>query len=717
MTDDESRAILAELESIAKTPGFIYVLSRVTRLDMFYAASEAADVDWRSRLLSNELDLLTGYMIKDSLNLEVKPTQKETDERIAKIKDLLENLHSVQSKKFIQDLPTSLESLREMKENDDVSLTKKIFGMGKNMVEPIFYGDSGAYDFQYLNLAPLLYSQDTEWLANNGHDLDLYALYSFALKHLIMLKASNPDNDSYDADKILEVFSFDAKELSKFAKKATKDARVTKESAQKFIDTFKSLPGTVNEGFTVPSDRNNLNAFPIIELPNGRCYLNSTFNLSESVYNLPWIWMLHDNKYRTTAEKNRGLNVEALAHGLLWRSFGDNVYHSVKVKRGSTVLTDIDGLAVIGNKAIIFQEKSKWLTDLSKSGDETSLRSDFQKAIQDAYDQGIVSRQAILNQEGIIFELVDGTVISPGETIDEAYIICVTASVYPAQLIQSMQYLKKQNHDPAPIAISLLDLDIITYYLQDPYDFLYYVQQRVLLNDKIHAESEIALLGYHLKYRLYINQSEASMMYLDSTYGQLVDADIMHRAGYADEPKEKDRLRMRLDNELYNKIISELKTIDEPRITDVILFLAGLSEDTIDEFMRLIQRAVDSVLDGSKEQNDFSASIDNDYGGFTFVVAKDEERMASAMNILANKNKYLHKQDRWIALGANISGGRLISGVQYLDGKWEQNAEMDRMLELAERRKKSQNHHNIPKQKRTKKSAKRKRRSSKRKKK
>lgn len=717
MTDDESRAILAELEAIAKTPGFIYILSRVTRSDMFYAASEAADVDWRSRLLNNELDLLTGYMIKDSLNLDAKPTQEEADEKIAKIKTLFENLHTVQSKKFIQDLPTSLEELQAMNEEESESLSKNIFGMGKNMVEPIFYGDSGAYDFQYLNLAPLLYSQDTEWLASNGHDLDLYALYTFALKHLIMFKASNPDNDSYDANKILEVFSFDAKELSKFAKKATKDDRVAEDSAQKFIDTFKSVPGGVNKSFVVPSDRNSLDAFPIIELPGERYYLNSTFNLSESVYNLPWIWMLQDKKYRTMAEKNRGLNVETLAHGLLKRSFGDNVYHSVKVKRGSTVLTDIDGLAVIGNKAIIFQEKSKWLTDLSKSGDEASLHSDFKKAIQDAYDQGVVSRQAILNQEGIVFESTDGTIINPGETIDEAYIICVTASVYPAQLVQSMQYLKKQDDDPVPIAISLLDLDIITYYLQDPYDFLYYVQQRVLLHDKIHAESEIALLGYHLKYRLYINPDEADRMYLDSSYGQLIDADIMHRAGYADEPKEKDRLRMRLDNELYQKIISELKTIDDPRITDVTLFLTGLSEDTINEFMKLIQRAVDSVLDGRKEQNDFSASIDNDYGGFTFVVAKDEERMARTMSVLASKNKYLHKQDRWIALGANVNGGRLISGVQYLDDKWEQNDEMDRVLELAERRKKSQNHPSTQKPRHTRKRAKRKKRPSKRKKK
>ncbi|MFZ1243361.1 MAG: hypothetical protein WAQ22_04460, partial [Candidatus Saccharimonas sp.] len=206
----------------------------------------------------------------------------------------------------------------------------------------------------------------------------------------------------------------------------------------------------------------------------------------------------------------------------------------------------------------------------------------------------------------------------------------------------------------------------------------------------------------------------AYRMYLDSSYGQLVDADIMHRAGYADKPKEKDKLRMQLDNDLYRQIISELKTIEEPRITDVILFLSGLSEDTINEFMRLIQRAVDSVLSGIKEQNDFSASIDDDYGGFTFVVAKDEDRMASTMNILASKNKYLHKQDRWVSLGANINGERLISGIQYLNDKWEQNDEMDHILELAERRKKRLSYP-ITKSKTDKKRTKRKKRPSKRK--
>lgn len=716
MTDDESKAILSELEEISKTPGFIYVLSRLTRLDMFYAPDEAASVNWGDRLLQNEFDLITGYMVKEDIDFSAKPTQKEADGIIAKIKTLLEDLHTVQGKKFTQSLPSNLDDIQSMDKDEFEDLTKKIFGMGENMVEPIFYGDSGAYDFQYLKLAASLYSKDLEWLSHNNHDLILYASYALALKHLIMLKASNPDNNLYDVGKTLEIFTFDASELSRFVKKATKDTRITKDGIQRFIDTFKSVPGRANKNFFIPSDRNDLKAFPIVELPDGRYYINSTFNLSESVYNLPWIWMLQDKKYRATAEKNRGLSVEALAHGLLKRSFGNNVYHSVRVKKGSKVLTDIDGLAVIGNKAIIFQEKSKWLTDLSKSGDEASLRSDFQKAIQDAYDQGVVSRSAILNQEGIVFELPDGALIDPGKLIDEAYIICVTASVYPAQMIQSVQYLKKHNDDPVPVTISLLDLDIISHYLRDPYDFLYYIQQRVLLHDKIHAESEIALLGYHLKYRLHINPEEADMMYLDSSYGQLVDADILYQAGYADEPKDKDKLRTRLDNDLYNKIIEELKTIDDPRITDVILFLTGLSEDTINEFMRLAQRVVDSVIDGSKEQNDFSASIENDYGGFTFVVAKDEDKMVSAMNLLASKNKYLRKQNRWIALGVNINGDQLISSVQYLEGKWAQNDEMDRILALAQKPKHSASPASL-KFKSSKRRSKRKKRPSKRKKK
>jgi len=155
----------------------------------------------------------------------------------------------------------------------------------------------------------------------------------------------------------------------------------------------------------------------------------------------------------------------------------------------------------------------------------------------------------------------------------------------------------------------------------------------------------------------------------------------------------------------------------EVLIKAVTGFLTGLSEETIDEFMRLIQHAVNSVLSGNKEQNDFSASTDNVYGGFTFVVAKDEDRMTRMMNFLAIKNKYLHKQDRWIALGANVNGGRLISGIQYFDGKWEQNDEMDRLLEIAKSRKSGKDSPRTLKHKNTKKRVKRKKRSSKRKKK
>lgn len=680
MDDVESKEILKKLEELARSPGFLYVIAWLTHQDMFYAPEEAAEINWRERVTESELELLSGYMIKSSSLSESIPTVDEIKKTISEVRDLLDKLHGIQSMKLINKFPESIAAVQEMTETETEEFRRQLFGAGEHMVEPIFYGDSGAYDFQYLNLVEGLYLHDSKWLKSKDHDLELYAIYAAALKQLITAKASVLPAESDNPQDTLGIFTFSAAELSDTASKVTKkDPRIDIASARQFINLFKSTPGEpTNKDYQAPGDRNSLSAFPIIELPDGQFFLNSSFRLAESIYNLPWIWMLQDKAYRNTADTNRGKNVEQLAHTLLSRSF-DKVYHSVKVKRGSTVLTDIDGLALIGNKAIIFQEKSKWLTDLSKKGNEASLKDDFKKAIQDAYDQGLASREALLNQDGILFELPDGTLIEPGQTIDEAYIVCVTASVYPAQIVQVSQYLEKKPEDPTPIAISLLDLDLMTNYLPDAYDFLFYIKQRTELSDKIVSASEIALLGYHLKYRLYAGEKNERLM-ISEDFGQLIDADIMHKSGLSGEPSKKDRLRPQTDNKLFERIVDELKTIDEPRITDVIMFLMGLSEDTINEFMKYAQQCVNTVSRGKRSVTDFSATIDGEYGGFTFVAALEEEKMAETMNLLAAKNKYQHKANRWVALGANARGMRLISGVQYLDQPWENDPDMDKVL-------------------------------------
>ena len=46
--------------------------------------------------------------------------------------------------------------------------------------------------------------------------------------------------------------------------------------------------------------------------------------------------------------------------------------------------------------------------------------------------------------------------------------------------------------------MSVFDLDVVSHYLQDRFDFLYYIRQRTNHAEHFFADSELALLGFHL---------------------------------------------------------------------------------------------------------------------------------------------------------------------------------------------------------------------------
>ena len=105
--------------------------------------------------------------------------------------------------------------------------------------------------------------------------------------------------------------------------------------------------------------------------------------------------------------QNRGIATEEIAYELLAQVFGEsNVYRGVKIRKGKDDVTDIDVLAVEGSKAVIVQAKSKKLTEESRRGEGKKLKSDFQAAVQDAYNQALVSRKAVLEAGNTL--LVDG---------------------------------------------------------------------------------------------------------------------------------------------------------------------------------------------------------------------------------------------------------------------------------------------------------------------
>jgi hypothetical protein len=209
---------------------------------------------------------------------------------------------------------------------------------------------------------------------------------------------------------------------------------------------------------------------------------------------------------------------------MLAKLFGeDAVYKGVKVyKKGKKeVITDIDILAIAGGKAVVVQAKSKKLTVLSRKGEEESLRRDFKSAIQDAYDQGILSRKAVIGRD---FDLVtnDGESLDIPETLDEAYIICLTSDDYPAVTHQVDVFLDRGPEGPYALALNIFDLEIIAHYLDDPFDFLYYLRQRVDTIWYFRANSEIVYLARHLNQKLYPRKDAAGEL-LPDTLAQLVD--------------------------------------------------------------------------------------------------------------------------------------------------------------------------------------------------
>src|SRR5207302_1024058 len=152
-------------------------------------------------------------------------------------------------------------------------------------------------------------------------------------------------------------------------------------------------------------------------------------------------------------------------------------------------VTDIDILAFVGNKAVVLQAKSKKLTQLSRRGSEQKLRADFKAAIQDGYDQAVACRHAILNRNHTFLDREDKELVLE-ESLDEAYLICVTADNYPGLIHQVDHFLTRKPGEPPPIAISLFDLDVLTFYLKDPFDFVFYQRQRVATADYYIADNE-----------------------------------------------------------------------------------------------------------------------------------------------------------------------------------------------------------------------------------
>jgi hypothetical protein len=664
------KTITGKIEALTREPGYIYTLALILLRDLFHSVEEIADINPRDHLNFQEITFLVGLLVKHDPDFTY-PTEDESSRRFELTYRLFEELHWKHHEPFLQELAGLAKDGRGTETREENY--RRVFGAGTMMTEPIFYSGSGAYDFQYLEFAVGKYRSDAAWIQEHvGVDIGDMARIARELKLLHERKfnslVSQPPGEFPDICQAgLSVFCFTENDLQQFGP-----------AVKPFLGAFSLAPGALNSKLELPGQYNELQSRPIVRLPDGRYFLPIGFNLSEAIYESPFFWMNTDAAYVNAALLHRGQFAEAATAELVRSVFGaNNVYSDVEIReRKGCALTDIDVLAIVGNKAVIVQVKSKRLTELAKLGDEKRLVDDFELAVQEAYDQGLLSRRALVDRKNSLF--VNGNEIHLTEAIDDAYILCVTVDHYPAVTHQVDVYLKKSPGDPFPIALSIFDLDVLAFYLRDPFEFAYYLRQRVALSDYFKADSEMTLLGRHLKQKLF-KSGDADKEMLDNSYAQLIDANFQVVRGSVPRTDAADNLRSQWKNEEFLKLVDQVKTAQEPRFTDALFFLydlAGKGADDLIKLLKLTKRKAAADHQGHDARLLFSGI----HTGITILCEFDSSLvLRKKLLALAEIAKYKSKADVWLGLGCVATRSRLVDAVVFAKYAWRDDPELEEL--------------------------------------
>ena len=658
-----SEDVISDLVNLTEEGGFIYTFCGLVLSYLWMSPDEAPDTDGWTQPNVQELSFLLGLMVKRPISIDVFPSAQASEDQFNAAVGLLEELQM------------ALNFRGERYETkSDIDNAISWMESGEGMVEPIFYSGDGAYSFQYLEMAERRYHGDKEWLrARLGIEFNEVIAITQQLQQLANNRApavamGSSLEEMYES--ILSIFTFTPEDIEGF----------DRTTAKCFLEAFSLTLGAVNETLSAVGDYNAVSSHPVIRLGRERYFLPIFLNLAESVYTSPFYWMLEDPSYSDTGLENRGVATEQIAKEQLFEVFGDgNVFGGVQVKRNGHVVTDIDVLAIAGNKALIVQAKSKKLTALAKQGDDESLRRDFKQAIQEAYGQGLLSRNAVLDKGTSLMD-DRGKKITLPEEIDDAYIICLTGDFYPAITIQLGNYLEKNADDPYPVALSIFDLEIVSFYLQDPFDLLYYMRQRTDNAEIIKTESEIALLGFHLREKLYPPEN-IDFLHVSSEYAQFIDANYPVARGHYEHTETAEELHHQWKNPTFDRIVQEVKMTGRPRFTDALFLLYDLAGTGADNITTAIaDRRRLTELDG--ELHDVSLPIRNQSRGVSFVSFPHlTSTTAAHFNTYAEARKYKAQADEWLVFGAISGSPRAFDMLWYSKVPWHHDAELKKLAD------------------------------------
>lgn len=530
---DDLRAeqdIFNDLAALCSEPGFVHALAWMSLRDNYVTfdremdSQALADSYAPGRTVRTEFSTLIGLLIRQPINLS-EPTPIEVQALFDRTNALLKELHERLGRPMWDSIIETAKAAQE----EGSERPPSPFTRADVLREPIFYGGESAYSFQYRDMAVERYAADEEWLlANKGFSIvDALAVEDAIseiqtekiVNELSRLRAKTPSFRS-----LLPAFTTTADDIVAQSGRSLETVRA--------VLAALSTAAPSNQDFTSLGAFNLANACPIIALPDGRYIALQTYGIVESLYDSPFYWMIGDKSYHAKASAHRGAFTEQFVAKRLRAVFGDdNVHCNINIESSSGRVSEMDVLVLFGDRAVIVQCKSKKMTLESRKGNDKTLRDDFQKAVQDAYNQGLLCARSI-GRKGLDFIKEDGSKLEIG-TLRDIYILCAVSDHYPVLTVQARQFLEYEEDVVihAPLVADLFLIDVLAEMLTSPLRLLSYIDRRVGYAERVHGTNELAILGFHLSQNLWFDDETSMAMVLDEFSLDLDTAMMVRREG------------------------------------------------------------------------------------------------------------------------------------------------------------------------------------------
>lgn len=676
MGPEEPRAeqdIFDDLAALCAAPGFIHALSWMSLRDnyvMFDGAmnSEALAGSYASgRTIRTEFSTLLGLVIRQPIDLS-DPTPAEIRTLLDRAHALLQELHDRLGRPMWDSI---IEAVKSSKEGE--ARPPSPFTRADVLREPIFYGSESAYSFQYRDMALERYAADEAWLRTNK---------GFSIADAQTVARTITDIHGVKVPKALRGFKGAASPysslMSAFAVTAEEVAAHCGQTIETTRAVLAALSATApsNFDFTSLGAFNLANACPIIALPDDRYLALQTYGIVESLYDSPFYWMIGDKTYRADASAHRGAFTEQFVAKRLRSVFGEhNVHCNVNIEGKSDRVSEMDVLVIFGDRAIIVQCKSKKMTLESRKGNDKTLRDDFQKAVQDAYDQGLICARALGNAD-LTFMAEDGSKLSIPE-LRHVYIMCAVSDHYPVLTVQARQFLKYEADAVihAPLVADLFLIDVMAEMLASPLRLLSYIDRRVGYAERVHGTNELAILGYHLTQNLWFEDETGIAMVADDCSLDLDTAMTVRREGIPGTATPKGILT-KFSGTHVARMIDEIEHEAQPDLVDLGFLLLDINSDTVEQLDRGMKDiARRTRADG--RPHDFTLGFGAGDAGLT--IHCNPARKSDAVEALVGhcrRRKYVHRAANWFGLLVSETDGlpKLSLAVRF---PWKHDSTMD----------------------------------------